>query len=364
MVVFGFFSLVLVMIYWINAAVRLFDRLIADGQSAAIIMELTLLSLPNVIRLALPLSAFAASVYVTNRMSADSELVVVQSTGFSPWRLARPVLYFGLIVALLMSVLMHLLVPLSVTILNERQDKIAQNLTARILVEGQFIEPTDGITLYIRAITPDGELRDVFLSDMRDPKTDVTYTASRAYLVKTGDDTQLVMIDGMAESLRTADQRLFVTDFKDFSYNISNLIQLSPREGRSSREVMTWDLLTPTPMLAAETNRTAAQLVTEAHDRISQSLLGTVGALLGFAALMIGGFSRFGVWPQVVFAIVLIIVIKALETTGLDIARTSPQLWFATYLAVSAGLLIVAALLFVASRPYLFHRKPVIGGAI
>ena len=127
---------------------------------------------------------------------------------------------------------------------------------------------------------------------------------------------------------------------------------------------MTWDLLTPTPMLAAETNRTAAQLVTEAHDRISQSLLGTVGALLGFAALMIGGFSRFGVWPQVVFAIVLIIVIKALETTGLDIARTSPQLWFATYLAVSAGLLIVAALLFVASRPYLFHRKPVIGGAI
>ncbi len=362
MVTFGFFSLVLVMIYWINAAVRLFDQLIADGQAAAIIFQLILLSLPNVIRLALPLSAFAAAVYVTNRMVQDSELVVMQATGFSPWRMARPVFYFGLIVAVLISVLMHILVPLSTTILNQKQAEIAQNITARILTEGQFIEPADGITVYIRAITPEGELQDVFLSDMRDAETTVTYTARRAYLVRQSGDTQLVMVNGMAQSLRTADQRLFVTDFADFSYNIGNLMQITPRDTRSSREVMTWDLLRPTPALAAETRRSPAQLVTEAHDRISQALLGTVGGLLGFAALMIGGFSRFGVWPQVVFAIVLIIVIKALETTGLDMARSDPRLWFATYLAVAAGFAIVTSLLFVAARPYLFRRNPQAGG--
>ena len=363
MVTFGFFSLVLVLIYWINAAVRLFDQLIADGQGAGVIMELILLSLPNVIRLALPLSAFAASVYVTNRMSQDSELVVMQATGFSPWRMARPVLYFGLIVALMVSVLMHLLVPLSSIVLNERQAEIAQNITARILTEGQFIEPTDGITVYIRAITPEGELQDVFLSDLRDPQAQVTYTARRAYLVRNDGDAQLVMVDGMAQNLRNSDQRLFVTEFDDFSYNIGSLIRISPRETRSAREVMTWDLLRPTPALEAETGRSAAQLVTEAHDRISQALLGTVAALLGFAALMIGNFSRFGVWPQVVFAIVLIIVIKTLETTGLNLARTTPQMWFASYLAVGAGIAIVVALLFVAGRPYLFRRSPVAGVA-
>ena len=31
---FGFFSLVLVAVYWINRAVGLFDQLIGDGQSA------------------------------------------------------------------------------------------------------------------------------------------------------------------------------------------------------------------------------------------------------------------------------------------------------------------------------------------
>ena len=57
MVMFGFFSLVLVMVYWINRAVVLFDQLIADGQSAAVFLEFTALSLPSVIRLALPLAA-------------------------------------------------------------------------------------------------------------------------------------------------------------------------------------------------------------------------------------------------------------------------------------------------------------------
>jgi len=83
-VMFGFFSLVLVLVYWINRAVVLFDRLIADGQSASVFLEFTALSLPGVIRIALPLSAFAAAVYVTNRMTTESELVVVQATGYSP----------------------------------------------------------------------------------------------------------------------------------------------------------------------------------------------------------------------------------------------------------------------------------------
>ena len=48
-VLFGFFSLVLVSVYWINRAVILFDRLIADGQPASVFIEFTALSLPNVI---------------------------------------------------------------------------------------------------------------------------------------------------------------------------------------------------------------------------------------------------------------------------------------------------------------------------
>jgi lipopolysaccharide export system permease protein len=356
-VMFGFFSLVLVLVYWINRAVVLFDRLIADGQTATVFLEFTALSLPGVIRLALPLSAFAAAVYVTNRMSSESELVVVQATGFSPYRLARPVVYFGVMVFALMTLLMHLLVPLASARLDARQAEIAQNITARFLTPGEFLEPTDGLTFYIGDVTPTGELQNVFLADLRDTDRHVTYTAAAAYLVSNDLGTQLVMVDGMAQILQTDTQKLATTSFKDFAYDIGSFITVSTREGRRDAQVPTLELLRASDALVAETGKTKAQLIARAHDRVSESLLGAVAALLGFAALIVGGFSRFGVWRQIVVAIFLIIVIKAVETAGLNVARDDPNLWFATYAACAVGLIMVAVLLYLAAHPALFKRR-------
>ncbi|WP_341369084.1 LptF/LptG family permease [Yoonia sp. BS5-3] len=357
MMLFGFFSLVLVLIYWINRAVVLFDQLIADGQSATVFLEFTALTLPSVMQLALPLASFAAAVYVTNRMTAESELVVVQATGYSTFRLARPVLYFGLIVALLISVLNHVLGPMSRAQLDLRQSEIAQNITARLLTEGQFLEPIDGVTFYIREITPAGELVDIFLSDTRNDNDHVTYTAARAFLVRDVGQTQLVMIDGMVQNLRVADQRLFTTSFEDFAYNIGALIDTQTRRGRRAAHLMTWELLEASEAVQQETRQSEARLVSAGHARFAQALLGTVAALLGFSTLLIGNFSRFGVWRQILAAIALIVVIKAVETAGVNAARSDAQLWFASYLAVVFGLAIVWFLLFWAGRPYLLKRR-------
>lgn len=357
MVLFGFFSLVLVLIYWINRAVSLFDQLIADGQSATVFLEFTALSLPSVMRLALPLAAFAAAVYVTNRMTTESELTVVQATGYSPFRLARPVLYFGLIVALMMSVLMHFLVPMSSARLAEREAEISRNITARLLTAGQFLEPVDGLTFYIRDITPAGELLDIFLSDNRGTSEQITYTASKAFLVRENETTQLVMLEGMVQTLRTRDQRLFTTSFDDFAFNISSVLGEQGLRGRRASHVPTWELLRPTQALQDETRNSAAQLLARAHDRFSQSILGTVAALLGFSALMVGGYSRFGVWKQIIGAIFLIIVVKAVETFGLRMARSDPQLWMVAYLQGVVGFAMIWALLFWSARPFLFKRR-------
>ncbi|MDX8349771.1 LPS export ABC transporter permease LptF [Cognatiyoonia sp. IB215446] len=357
MVLFGFFSLVLVLIYWINRAVVLFDQLIADGQSATVFLEFTALTLPSVMRLALPLAAFAAAVYVTNRMTTESELVVVQATGYSAFRLARPVLYFGLIVAALMSLLMHFLVPMSRAQYDQRLAEISQSVTARLLTEGQFIEPARGVTFYIRAISPAGELQDIFLSDTRSEVEHTTYTASRAYLVQDGDDTQLVMIDGMVQSLRLEDDRLSTTEFADFAYNVGSLINSTSSARLRSSHLSTWQLLNPTPEIKAATREETATLLSRGHDRFNQALLGTVAALLGFATLLIGNFSRFGVWRQIIAAIFLIVLIKGIESAGLNAARSDSNLWFATYLPSVAGFVIVWFLLFWASRPNLFKRR-------
>ena len=358
MVLFGFFSLVLVMVYWINRAVVLFDQLIANGQSASVFLEFTALSLPAVIKLALPLSAFAASIYVTNRMTSESEIVAVQASGYSSFSIARPVLYFGLIVMVLMSALTHFLMPLSTARLDERRVEISQNMTARLLTEGKFIESIDGVTFYIREISTEGELRDIFLSDSRNADSQVTYTADTAYLVKTDDAAQLVMINGLAQTLNTRTNRLFTTTFKDFVYNIDGFLQATAREGRRAAELSTTELLRADAALQAETGESYGQLIARAHDRFAQSFMSAVAALLGFATLMVGGFSRFGVWRQIVAAIFLIIVIKATESLCLNITRVNPSFWIAAYFPTALGLAMAWGLLFWSTRPYLFKRQP------
>lgn len=358
MVLFGFFALVLILVYWVNRAVSLFDQLVADGQTMGIFLTLSLLTLPGLIAIVLPLAAFAASLYVTNRMTAESELIVLQATGSSAYRLGRPVVIFGLIVAGLMSVLTHYLVPAAASEMNRRQAEIAQNATARFLQEGQFLSPTSGITLYIREITQAGELRDIFLSDTRARDESVIYTASSAYVVRTITGPQLVMIDGMAQALQRQSQRLITTSFKDLAYDIGTLVNLPDTPRRSSRELSTPELLSPTPYLIEETRRTAGQLVAEGHNRFAQAILGFVGPLIGFATLLIGGFSRFGVWRQVLAAIALVIVVKMIETITTNAVRVNPANWPLTYLAGLTGVAMALVLMWSTTRPAMFQRRP------
>ncbi len=350
MVFFGFFALVLVMVYWVNRAVRLFDQLIADGQSATVFLEFTALTLPNVIRVVLPIAAFAATVYTTNRLSSESELVVVQSMGFSGFRLARPVFVFGVIVALLTGILSHFLVPVSSRMLAERSAEIAQNITARFLTEGTFLHPAKGMTLYIREISPEGELLDIFMSDTRNPKSQVTYTAKNAFLVREETGPKLVMFDGMVQKLDNKNEQLFTTGFSDFSYDIGALINIRKHDGRSSRELSTFELLSPTPALMNETGRDRAALIYEGHERFAQPLLSLVTALIGFSALLVGSFSRFGLMRQIISAVVLLVLIKALDSTMIEYARSDARLWPLAYVPVVAGLGVAVVLLWLSER--------------
>ena len=355
---FGFFSLILVLVYWINRAVRLFDRLIADGQSAWVFLELTSLSLPSIIRIVLPLSAFVAAVYVTNRMSSDSELTVVQATGYSPFRLARPVIYFGIIVATLMSMLTHILVPLSTEQLITRQSDISQNTTASLLTPGEFLTPSDNVTFYVREITASGEMLDLFISESTSLTQRINYAASRAYLVLTESGPQLVMVDGLTQTLNLKNNRLLTTNFEDFVYDISSLMSDNSVRGVSIDGLSTLSLLRPTKEIILTTNQTSGQLKLRGHDRIAQAALGFVAGLVGFSALMVGGFNRFGLWRNIMFAVGLVLLLKFMESTGNNIARTNAALWPFIYLAGIGGLMISTTLLYIAAHPYFFKRRP------
>ena len=353
---FGFFTLVLVSVYWVNRAVLLFDQLIADGQSAGTFLTFTLLALPNIIRLVLPIAAFAAAVYVTNRLTNESELVVAQAVGLSPFRLARPVLIFGLMAAALMALLVHVLVPSSRVAIADRETEIEANIAARMLTEGRFLHPAPGITFYIREITARSELRDIFLSDARDQQQRTTYMASRAYLVREASGPKLVMFDGSAQTYSPENARLQITSFETFAYDVGALMDGGGRTRRDVRSFSTPTLFAPTPEDLEAARREPAAFLYEGHLRVVQPFSPLIAALIGFAALQLGGFSRFGVWRQIALAVGLIIVVQIAENATADMARRDAALWPLVYLPSALGLAMVGTMLWRAASPPLGAR--------
>jgi lipopolysaccharide export system permease protein len=355
LVMFGFFSLILVAVFWINKAVSLFDRLIGDGQSAMVFLEFSTLGLPTLIATMLPLSSFAASVYITNRLNNESELIVMQATGSSPWRLARPFAAFGLVIFLMMSLLTHILVPASRHQLTLREAQITQNITAKLLTEGTFLHPSNGVTFYIGAIDADGGLRNVYLSDRRDPSQTITYTASRAFLVQNDSASNLIMVDGMAQHFTSASKKLSVTNFSDFSYDISALTQSRASRARNIREVTSVALIGSPEDIGTETNTERPKIIRELRSRTAAPLFCFVAAMIGFSTLLLGGYSRFGVWRQAGLALAILVSLEVMRTTLVAPAEDNEALWFLIYLPTFIGLLTSAAFLYKASKPNLFR---------
>src|SRR5215475_2240546 len=84
------FTLLITTVIWLSQSLRLLDLVINRGQSAGMFVYLTFLTLPSLLAVIVPIAFFAGALYALNRLSGDSELVVMWAAGFSRAQMAIP----------------------------------------------------------------------------------------------------------------------------------------------------------------------------------------------------------------------------------------------------------------------------------
>lgn len=360
LILFGFFTLVLVGVFWITRSVSLFDEVISGGQSAVVFLEFTALTLPTLIRTVMPMAVFAAAVYATNRLSRESELTVMTATGSSPWRLARPVVLFGVITGLMMAVISVFLRPASIEQLELRQAEVAEDITAQLLNEGEFLHPAEDVSVYIGRIDLDGTLHEVFVSDRRDGGQPVSYSSTTAYLVSDTAGLNLVMVDGVALRMNLENQTLSSTLFEDASYNISDLTSSAGMGRRKLEAIPTLDLIRNQSAIMEAESYSKGQMAEELHQRFSWVAICIAVAMAGYSTLMLGSFSRFGLWPQILGAFTILVGLEGVRGFVSPIVVKDPALWIVLYLPAIFGVLISCLFLLIAGRPLIRQRAPAV----
>ena len=319
---FLFFVLVFTGVIWLAQSLRVIDTIVNAGQSAGVFLSFAALLLPDVLAVVLPLSAFAGTLYAVNRLYTDSEVVVLFASGVSGLALLRPVMLFGLGVAVACWALTLWAMPTAERLSRDRLTEIRGDVAAAFLREGAFMSPAGGVTIYIREITRPGELFGVFVHDKRDPERRVTYTSERAVLLPAGSGgrqgepeaaggTRLVMLDGVAQIAGPGRApALQVLRFDRFAYDLGAFEEEGDPRRRKPSELYLPRLLAIDAAGAEAAGRRLGEYRAEAHEALSAPLYALALPLLAAAFVVAMGFRRQGFAGRIVAAVVAALLLR------------------------------------------------------
>jgi lipopolysaccharide export system permease protein len=278
---------------------RIVEIVVNNNQSGVVFLELSALLLPGVIGMILPFAAFAATVFVINRLYGESELVVMMAAGRSNLALARPVLIFGLLVMLATGALTAVVSPLATEQLRQRTADLRAEVTNALMQGGRFITPQTGVTVFVREANRDGSMLDVFVHDQRDPSERVTYNARQAQLVREGDEAQIIMVNGTSQTYTISERALTVLDFERLTYDLGVIVRPTDNRRRKPTEFYVWENLNPPEELRDGNEKRYASYIAEGHDQISAPLYALVMPLVALAGLLAGSYRRVGLGARI-----------------------------------------------------------------
>jgi lipopolysaccharide export system permease protein len=276
------------MIWMVVGILPLLDLVINRGQSAVTFVYLAMLYLPTVLTIILPFAFLFGSLFALQRLSGDSELVVMASAGFSLRQLAMPVLAASLLMAGATYLCNLYLAPAGQRALNAIKGDINADVGAALLNEGQFVNPSKGLTVFIRQINPDGDLKGILVHDGRDAGRPTTFIADSGQLAQTPAGARLIMYHATMQT--GSGLALTTLSFDSYPLPLDQFAAQARDTLRRTSDRFLPELLWPPERNLTE--RTRNTFTVEAHYRLTQPLYCLPFGLIALAAVARGRRQR------------------------------------------------------------------------
>ncbi len=321
------------------------DIIVNNRQSGFAFAWVTLLSVPQLISMILPLAVFFAVAYAINRMHTESETVVAYSAGVSYGRLAKPILRLSVLAALVHLAVTTVVQPASYREMRETIHAVRADVASSLVREGSFTFPADNLTLYARDRGGRGEMRDVMIHDAR-PREPITYTAREGAIALIDGKPAMVMRSGQIQRQR-ADGRLEVLDFDQYVLQLGDFFTASEDLVLKPSDRFLAELFFPDPTHFFD-QRNIDRFLAEGHGRLAAPLLNPALALIALAGLLGGEFSRRGYARRLAYAAVAAILVRilalAIQSACVDDPALNPLQYALPILAIAgAGWVLLAA---------------------
>jgi len=281
------FAMVLVSltgVIWITQALRGIDLMTSQGQTILTFLGITSLVIPALVQIISPIALMVAISHTLNKLATDSEIIVMNAAGFSPFRLFRPFAYATCAVALLVAFIAAFLAPDGLRRIKLWDAEITADVLTNILQPGRFAQLDQNLTIRIRERQPGGLLAGIFIDDRRDPKERVSVVADHGSVVKTADGTFLVLKDGNMQRFEAGKRDPALVAFASYPFDMSKFSKQGHDVTLGIRERYVWELISP-PEDDPVYKQLPGQFRAELHDRFLSPIYPFAFAALTFAFL-------------------------------------------------------------------------------
>ncbi len=323
-------------VIWLTQALKEFNLLTLKGQSLLIFLSVTGLAIPALVVVIAPIALFLAVLYALNRLSGDSELIVMNAAGLSPSRLLRPFAVLAGLVVALVGLMSLAVVPWGMRTLRDIVTEVQADFITHVVQPGAFTSLDQGFTFHYRERGPDGSLRGIFIQDRRDPAHVQTIMAERGATEHAGGEAYLVLEDGnlQRESAKSANAAVVV--FKSYQLDLTQFGGNAGTVPYKPRERSTLELLRPDPKdpyVQAQSGRFRAELV----GRCTSPLYALTFGLVGMAALGEARSTRQGRGRAMALAT---LVVLGAELAGMEAGNLMVKEPWAVGLALGVPVLV------------------------
>jgi lipopolysaccharide export system permease protein len=346
---------------------RLLDIAVGNGVSTLVVFQMLFNLIPHYIGLALPMALFLGVLLAFRKLSAQSELDAIQSTGIGLSRFIRAAMGLAVIMAVFNFVLAGYLQPFTRYAYRAILFNITSGVIEQGIGEGIFMNLPNGYTLRVERSSGAGrELSGVFAHKQDSEGKIITLTAKKGELVTGANDgivTMRLFSGNRSEwNPKTAENATLKFEVFDWPLDLADLVQFRGRGG-DERELTMGELydlmqdhaaagrtglnaLTDEKVLPAQ-KLTPSSVEAEFHGRIvftlSMLLLPILAAPLGIMTRRVT--RSFGL----VFGLLVLVSYHKILEFGEAYAATTgqaaaPMLW-----GIFAGFTVLTAILFYAT---------------
>ena len=336
----GAFLLVLVSltsVIWVTHILRDIDLVTSQGQTVLIFISITVLLVPALVLIIAPLAFMLAIAYSLNKLNADSEIIVMNASGMSPWRIFLPFFCVALIVSVLVATISAYLAPKCLRELRTLVSKVRADLIANIVQPGRFT-PLEGgrLIFHIRERRPNGELLGLFIDDRRDANERASFLAERGQLLENETGTFLVLEQGSVQRLEAKNRDPTIVQFERYAFDLTQFTGTNVTPTFNATERYIWDLANPDPE-DPYVKANGPRMRTELHDRLVAPIYPLAFAVLAFAILGAPRTTRQSRGVSLLLAILLVTGLRMTGFAGIVFGTRTPGAIAIVYVGLAAA---------------------------